>query len=352
MATSSPKPVPKLNRATPAPKSLPKPNKATPSPKPVPKANMATLSQKPVSKPITAFSPQKPVPKPKIDYRSITNIAPPPQKPVTKPKVDFKSFSNIIGGELCKSRNTFFAINPATKQPLGNVPAANRHDVEQAVRHANVAQKEWAKKTWEERQQICLRFKDVYSHYVDDLTDLLALEIGRPKDSCRREVESCGFHASFHAQLPFPGGDGFDACDREIMVRYTPLGVVAAICPWNAPLVLCFGKLFPAVIAGNSIIIKPSPYTPYATLKMVEIAQQVFPPGVVQVLAGDNSVGASLVEHPNIHKISFTGSIPTGKRILQTAAATMKRVTLEVSQLQVVFRYPFSGSLHFLARWQ
>jgi acyl-CoA reductase-like NAD-dependent aldehyde dehydrogenase len=261
----------------------------------------------------------------------------PSQKPVPKPKIDFKSFSNVIGGELCKSRNTFRAKNPATKQPLGDVPAANRQDVDQAVQYANVAQKKWAKKTWEERQQICLLFKDVYSNYVDDLTDLLTLEIGRPKEGCKREVESCGFFAGFHAQLPLPGGDGFDTGDREILVRYTPLGVVAAICPWNAPLVLCFGKLFPAVMAGNSIIIKPSPYTPYTTLKMVEIAQQVFPPGVVQVLAGDASVGASLVEHPDIQKISFTGSIPTGKKILQAAAATMKRVTLEVSQLQVFF---------------
>lgn len=272
-----------------------------------------------------------------------------PQKSVPKPKIDFKSFSNIIGGELCKSRNTFHAKNPATKQPLWDVPAANTQDVEQAVRYANVAQKKWAKKTWKERQQICLLFKDVYSNYVDDLTDLLTLEIGRPRESCKREVVACSFFADFHAQLPLPDGDGFDAGDREIMVRYTPLGVVAAICPWNAPLVLCFGKLFPAVVAGNSIIIKPSPYTPYTTLKMVEIAQSVFPPGVVQVLAGDASVGASLVEHPDIHKISFTGSIPTGKKILKTAANTMKRVTLEVSQLPSVCFFVSLFYLQFLA---
>jgi acyl-CoA reductase-like NAD-dependent aldehyde dehydrogenase len=323
--------------ATPPRKLGFKPNMATPSPKPMPRPNKATLPQKPVPKPNMATPLQRPVPKPKIDFKSSNNMATSPQKPVPIPNIDFTSFSNIIGGKLCKSTNTFHATNPATKRPLEDVPAANRQDVEQAVHYANVAQKEWAKKTWKERQQICLLFKDTYSKYVDDLTNLLTLEIGRPKESCRAEVRSCGFFADFHAHLPSPGGDSFDAADRDITVRYTPLGVVAAICPWNAPLVLCFGKLFPAVIAGNSIIIKPSPYTPYTTLKMVEIAQQVFPPGVVQVLAGDASLGASLVEHPDIHKISFTGSIPTGKKILQAAAPTMKRVTLEVSQLQLFF---------------
>lgn len=273
-------------------------------------------------------------------------MATPPLKPV--PKVDFTSYSNIIDGKSRKSRNTFHAINPATKKPLWNVPAANRDDVEEAVRAANAAQKQWAKKTWKERQQTCLRFKNVYNDYVGDVADVLRRENGKPKKWAEVEAKSCGFFAEFHAQLPLPVGESVNEEDKQITTRYTPLGVVAAICPWNYPLQTCFGKLFPAVVAGNAIIVKPSPYTPYATLKVVEIAQQVFPSGLVQVLAGDNSVGAFLVDHPNIHKISFTGSIPTGKKVWQAAATTMKRVTLEVSQF-LIFQCLFSVSLQALA---
>lgn len=257
-------------------------------------------------------------------------MATPPQKPV--PKVDFKSFSNIIAGKTSKSRKTFHGIDPATKQPLWEVPAANKQNIEQAVRAANTAQKQWAKKTWKERQQTCLRFKDAYNHYVDEMTDLVVRENGKPKSWARMEASSCGFFADFHARLPEPVGETFESRERQTTTNYIPLGVVAAICPWNFPLNMCFGKLFPAVLAGNAVIVKPSPFTPYTTLKAVEIAQQVFPPGVVQVVSGDDSVGVSLVKHPDIHKISFTGSMPTGKKVMQAAAGTMKRITLEVGQ--------------------
>lgn len=109
-----------------------------------------------------------------------------------------------------------------------------------------------------------------------------------------------------------------------------PLGVVGAITPWNFPLVLSIGKIAPAVLAGDCIILKPSPFTPYTTLKEVEIAQQIFPPGVIQVVGGDDKLGPMLTAHPGIAKISFTGSIPTGKKIMAACAGTLKRVTLEL----------------------
>jgi acyl-CoA reductase-like NAD-dependent aldehyde dehydrogenase len=109
-----------------------------------------------------------------------------------------------------------------------------------------------------------------------------------------------------------------------------PLDVVAAICQWNFPVLLSLAKVLPAVLTGNAIIVKPSRFTPYTTLKVVELAQQVFRPGLVQILGGDDTLGPALVAHPDIHKISLTGSIATGKKIMQAAAATLKRVTLEV----------------------
>lgn len=122
----------------------------------------------------------------------------------------------------------------------------------------------------------------------------------------------------------------FEDDEKVITTRYVPLGVVAAICPWNYPILLAIGKIIPALLTGNCIIVKPSPFTPYTALKVVEIAQQIFPPGVVQALGGDDKLGPMLVVHPDIQKVSFTGSIATGKKIMQAAAGTLKRVTLEL----------------------
>jgi acyl-CoA reductase-like NAD-dependent aldehyde dehydrogenase len=121
-----------------------------------------------------------------------------------------------------------------------------------------------------------------------------------------------------------------DDKDKRIELRYRPLGVVGIITPWNAPISLALGPLVSALYTGNTVVLKPSPYTPATTLKLGEIAAEVFPPGVVNVLAGGDELGAWMTEHPGIDKISFTGSVATGKKVLASAAATLKRVTLEL----------------------
>ena len=118
--------------------------------------------------------------------------------------------------------------------------------------------------------------------------------------------------------------------EKVMLTRYTPLGVVGAICPWNFPIILSVGKIVPALLTGNTIIVKPSPFTPYTTLKVVEIAQEIFEPGVLQAIGGDDKLGPMLTAHPDIAKISFTGSIATGKKIMAACAGTLKRVTLEL----------------------
>lgn len=118
--------------------------------------------------------------------------------------------------------------------------------------------------------------------------------------------------------------------DREILVRYTPLGVTVGIVPWNYPILLAAAKIAPCVVTGNPIIIKPSPFTPAGDLKLVELAQRFFPPGVVQCLSGDDNLGPWLTAHPVPAKISFTGSTFTGKKVMESASKTLKRVTLEL----------------------
>ncbi|UPX14989.1 uncharacterized protein EKO05_0005457 [Ascochyta rabiei] len=118
--------------------------------------------------------------------------------------------------------------------------------------------------------------------------------------------------------------------EKTVYSTYPPIGVCAGIVPWNWPILLGLGKLGPALITGNTFIMKPSPYTPYCYLKLGEPAAQVFPPGVVQVLSGDDDLGSWITEHPGIDKVAFTGSIATGKLVAASCANTMKRYVLEL----------------------
>ena len=121
-----------------------------------------------------------------------------------------------------------------------------------------------------------------------------------------------------------------DDANLRLTMRHIPLGVVGAICPWNFPLIIPMNKVGPALLTGSCIIIKPSPFTPYGVLKLVEIMQKFLPPGVLQAVNGDASMGPMMTEHPGIDNISFTGSSATGKRVMASAAKTLKRVTLEL----------------------
>ena len=121
-----------------------------------------------------------------------------------------------------------------------------------------------------------------------------------------------------------------DTEEKKIVNRYVPLGVCCGIVPWNYPILLACGKIAPALLTGNVIIIKPSPYTPYCDLKLAELGTQFFPPGVLQALSGGDDLGPMLTAHPDIDKISFTGSSATGKKIMASCANTLKRITLEL----------------------
>lgn len=122
----------------------------------------------------------------------------------------------------------------------------------------------------------------------------------------------------------------FDGGDKDIVVRYTPLGVAVGIVPWNYPILLAVGKIAAALVTGNTILIKPSPFTPAGDLKLCELGQQFFPPGVFSCISGDDSLGPYLTSHPIPNKISFTGSTATGKKVMESASKTLKRVTLEL----------------------
>lgn len=249
--------------------------------------------------------------------------------------VDFNTFTNIVNGGPRTSKNTYHGIDPTTKEKLWDVPIASKDDVEDAVAAANSAYGKWSKKTWGERQEALAHFKELYASYQDDLTEVLIKETGKPNQFAKAELEGGLAFFDWHIQLPEPKLEMYEDEERIVTTRYVPLGVAAAICPWNFPVVMALVKMLPALLTGNAVIVKPSPFTPYSALKVVEVAQQVFPPGLVQALGGDDKLGPALVAHPDIHKISFTGSIATGKKVMEAAAATLKRVTLEVSTIRL-----------------
>lgn len=245
------------------------------------------------------------------------------------PTIDFESFFNIIDGNARNSATKTHGIDPSSERNLWEVPVATKQDIEDAVTSANKAFPSWSRTPFEQRVELVKKFKNTYRSYINEFVELLMKENGKPRALATGEVQEVLAHFDHNLQLQLSHEKQEDE-ERIITTRYVPIGVVAAICPWNFPIVLSVGKMLPALLAGCCVIIKPSPFTPYTVLKVVELAQHIFPAGVVQALGGDDSIGPALVSHPKIHKISFTGSIATGKKIMASAAGTLKRVTLEL----------------------
>jgi NAD-dependent aldehyde dehydrogenases len=245
-------------------------------------------------------------------------------------KVDlFHNYQNSINGNLVSTELTRYAINPAIGEPNELVPISTPQDVNTAMDAAQAAFTSWRKSSYEFRKACLCKFIDLMKEHGNDFIALLTKEQGKPLKFATVEYEKAIECMQAFADLELKEEVVQEDDETRIVCRYTPLGVSVGIVPWNFPLLLACIKLAPATLAGNTIIIKPSPFTPYCGLKLAELAQQCFPPGVVQALSGDDNLGPWLTAHPIPEKISFTGSTATGKKILQVAAATMKRVTLE-----------------------
>lgn len=245
------------------------------------------------------------------------------------PPIDFETFFNTVNRDQRSSATAVYGIDPSTENRLWNVPVATKEDIDDAVTAANSAFRSWRETPIVQRVELIRKFKDAYCSYLNEFINLLMKENGKPRPLATGEVKEVLALFDHHLQLKIPEERTEDE-ERVITTRYVPVGVVAAICPWNFPIVLSVGKMLPALLAGCCIIVKPSPFTPYTALKVVELAQHIFPPGVVQALAGDDSIGPALVNDSRVHKISFTGSIATGKKIMASATGNLKRVTLEL----------------------
>lgn len=257
-------------------------------------------------------------------------MAPSATEPSTN-ALDFQGgFVQIINGKSAPTATTRHGINPATLKAKAEVPLATKEDLDNAVAAGKAAFKTWSKVPYEERKAAVLAFADALEKQHAEFRDLLISEQGKPIPQADGETTAAVAWLRGMANINIPEDVIEDDERHTVITRYVPLGVVAAIIPWNFPVLLTTSKMAPALLTGNVIIVKPSPFTPYCGLKIVELAQQFFPPGVVQSLSGDDNLGPWLTSHPGIDKISFTGSTQTGKLVMQSASKTLKRVTLEL----------------------
>ncbi|KAH7079840.1 aldehyde dehydrogenase domain-containing protein [Paraphoma chrysanthemicola] len=243
--------------------------------------------------------------------------------------LDFEKFYNIVGTEKRGSDKIHRGVNPATGQELWDVPIASEKDLNDAVAAAKKAFPAWRDTGLEKRKEYLGKLAEAFANHSDEFTTLLCKESGKPRKFAATEVGGVPAFIGWHLTLEIPT-EKLEDDEKTVYTEYTALGVCGAICPWNFPLILSAGKIAPALLTGNTVVVKPSPFTPYTSLKFVELAQEILPPGVLQVVGGNNDLGASMCRHPDIAKISFTGSTATGKKVMETSASTLKRVTLEL----------------------
>ena len=231
---------------------------------------------------------------------------------------------------MTTTSKTRHSINPATGEANAEVPLSTQEDLDKAVLSARKAFASWSKTSFEERRKCLHALAEGLESYRDAFVSLLIQEQGKAYGLAQDEFNRTIRMLKTTLDLKLEEEVVEDGLDKKAVVRYVPIGVTCGLVPWNYPLLLATGKIAPAVYAGNTIIVKPSPDTPYCDLKLVELSMQFFPPGVIQVLSGGHEFGPMCTAHESIDKISFTGSIATGKLVMASCAKTLKRVTLEL----------------------
>lgn len=246
-------------------------------------------------------------------------------------------FNMTIGGQSVSGSGSFAVKNPSTGETVGHAPQATRLDLDRAVTAANGAFEPWSGKTDEELAAACRAVTEKVGEHSEELARLLTAEQGKPLNGLgsRWELGGAQAWAGYTAGLSLPMKVLQDNDEGRVEMHRKPLGAVASITPWNFPVMIAVWHIVPALRTGNTVVIKPSPMTPLTTLRLVEIINQILPAGVVNAVTADDvtgdNIGAAMSAHPGIRKVVFTGSCTTGRKVMMSAADTMKRLTLEMS---------------------
>lgn len=238
-----------------------------------------------------------------------------------------REFNMIIDGKTVSAVRGLEVVNPASGQPFAVVPAASEADVDRAVAAARAAFPGWSGTAAAQRQRLILALADALEANMPELMELVTRETGKPLGGLNgvgagMEVGGAIAWTRVTAALELPVEVIQDNDEARVEVHRKPLGVVGSITPWNWPLMIAIWHVMPALRAGNTVVIKPSELTPTATLRFVELANAILPPGVLNIVTGERDIGAAMAAHPGIDKIVFTGSTPTDARSCRVPQAT------------------------------
>jgi acyl-CoA reductase-like NAD-dependent aldehyde dehydrogenase len=246
-----------------------------------------------------------------------------------------KTYPLIINGEQISTGESFDVINPATGEAFAKCISASEEQVNAAVAAAKAAFPKWSKTSEEERKNLIHQLGTLLEENMPEFMELVTMESGKPMGGLNgvgSGMEVGGATAWTHvtADLELPVEVISDDDNARVEVHRKPVGVVASITPWNWPLMISIWHIMPALRTGNTVVIKPSPFTPVSTIRFVELANTILPPGVLNIVPGGPEVGAILTEHSDVAKVVFTGSTPTGQAIMRSGATNLKRLTLEL----------------------
>lgn len=236
----------------------------------------------------------------------------------------------LIGGKLVDGDDVMDVVNPATEEVLAICPRGSERQLDEAVAAAGEAFQTWRRTSLSERRVLINRLADAIEERTDEFARLLTQEQGKPLTEAVAEITYTAAFIRYLASLELADRLLEDGADRRVEMRRRPLGVVGCIIPWNFPVLIIAFKAPVALLAGNTIVIKPAPTTPLTTLRLGELCAEIFPAGVVNIVTDLNDLGGALTAHPGIAKISFTGSTETGRKVMASAASTIKRITLEL----------------------
>ncbi len=241
-------------------------------------------------------------------------------------------YALTIGGKAVTTARTFDVLNPADETVVAACPEGTPALVDEAVSSARRALSSWAALPDSERVSKLRAIADVIEKHHAELSELVTREQGKTQSGPGANLEVGGAAAWTRATASLSIAEETIQDDKsgKIVLRRKPVGVVASITPWNWPLMIAVWHVMPAIRVGCTVVIKPSPFTPLSTLRLVDLMNQVLPPGVINSVTGGVEVGNHLTNHPGIDKIVFTGSIATGKKVMGSAAQHLKRVTLEL----------------------
>jgi acyl-CoA reductase-like NAD-dependent aldehyde dehydrogenase len=239
-------------------------------------------------------------------------------------------FKLLINGALVDGHGTMPVLNPATEEVLTQCPTASEAQLNEAVDAAQAAFAVWKNTSLDARRQKLGEIADAIDANQDELARILTEEQGKPLADAAGEIAGAALFFRYFQSLDLPVEILEDSDTQRVEIHRNPLGVIGAIIPWNFPMILLAFKLPAALLAGNSIIIKPAPTTPLSALHLGRLIADILPAGVVNIIADNNDLGGKITAHPGISKISFTGSTGTGAKVMESAASTLKRITLEL----------------------